>query len=603
MTRTHLPNPTVERHPNRGRTALARSIGEALSAVAFASAALALAALLSVALLAVAANAQAAPQWLSPQTVSPTGLDASEQQVAFDPGGDAVVVWRGAGPPHNTIIASVRPAGGVFGPTQTLSDAGEDSQAPDVAIDAHGDALAVWLRYDGSDERVQAAYRPAGGAFGTPQTLSEAGVEATGPRVAMNGAGEAVVVWSVMLGGKEEIQAAPAAPGGAFGTPVNLTGFSVVASVPQVALDSHGDAIAVWDGYDGTNIRIEDAIRAAGGGFGAAQFLSPAGSNADTPQVAFDAAGNALAVWRFDGSPASTVQGAYRPAGGSFAPAQTISTPSPAPAQAPQVAFDGSSEGVVAWKQSDGSEPRVYASVRSAGAGGTYSAPSVLDPSGPEAYEPQIAGDGQSATIVSWKTFNGITSSTQAAVRPAGGSFSAATTVSATGPEEGTPEVGVDAQGDGIAVWSRFNGSNYLVEAAGYDGAGPLLRGLLLPTTGTVGAPLQFFQAPLDVWSPVLSESFSFGDGAGASGVSATHVYTAPGTYTVSATASDVLGNATTVTQAVTILPAPPTPGVGTAKPTVKHKPKHKRHHKRRRRHRPHGHGHGHRHGRGRGRR
>lgn len=57
----------------------------------------------------------------------------------------------------------------------------------------------------------------------------------------------------------------------------------------------------------------------------------------------------------------------------------------------------------------------------------------------------------------------------------------------AAGAEEGTPEVGVDAQGNGIAVWSRFNTTNYMVEAAGYDGAGPLLRGLTLPSQGLVG--------------------------------------------------------------------------------------------------------------------
>jgi hypothetical protein len=138
-------------------------------------------------------------------------------------------------------------------------------------------------------------------------------------------------------------------------------------------------------------------------------------------------------------------------------------------------------------------------------------------------------------------------------VRPAGGSFAPATTVSPAGPQAGTPAVGIDAQGNGIAVWSRSNGSSYLLEAAGYDGAGPLLRELTLPSQGTVGQQLQFFQAPLGVWSPVLTEGFSFGDGAFANGVSATHAYAASGTYQVTATATDVLGNVTTVTRTVTI--------------------------------------------------
>ncbi len=502
--------------------------------------------------LAVAAPAYAAPQWLTPQVVSRSGQDASYPHVAFDQGSDAVAVWRSAGGANTVIMASARSAGGAFSAPQTLSDASENSTRPDVATDGQGDAVAVWLRFDGANQRVQAAYRPAGGSFGAPQTLSAVGYEAREPRVAMNASGEAVIVWSLASGLFEEVQSSSAAPGGLFGEPVALTGFTTVASVPQVALDSHGDAIAVWDGWDGSNIRIQGAVR-AGGSFGLPRFLSPSGYNADTPQVAFDSTGDALAVWRFDGPPASTVEGDYRPAGGEFGASQRVSASSSQPAQAPQVAFDGQGDGVVAWQQSDGKELRVDASVRSPGSAGTFAMQATLDPGGQEAYEPRIAGDGLSGTIVSWKTFNGANYTAQAAVRPAGGSFSPATTVSAAGPQEGVPAVGIDAQGNGIAVWSRSNGPNYLLEAAGYDGAGPLLRGLTLPSQGLVGQSLQFFLAPLDVWSPVLSEGFSFGDGASASGVSATHAYTSPGTYQVTATATDVLGNVTTVTRTLTI--------------------------------------------------
>jgi hypothetical protein len=507
----------------------------------------------AAATLAVAAPAYAAPQWLTPQPVSQANQEANEQQVAFDENGDAVAVWRSTGGPQPVIMTSTRPAGGAFSTPQTLSDPSEPSASPDVASDAQDDAVAVWLQFDGANYRVLAAYRPAGGSFGAPQTLSPAGYEAGEPRVAMNATGEAVIVWSLASGLSEEVQASTAAPGGAFGAPVALTGPTSVANVPQVALDSHGDTIAVWEGWDGANVRIEATTRPAGGGFGEPQYLSPAGNNAGAPQVAFDASGDALAVWRFDGSPASTVQGTYRPAGGAFDPVQTISTPSSMPAQSPQVAFDGAGEGVVAWQQSDGSELSVYSSVRTPDSTGSFGTQTMLDAGGHEAYEPQIAGDGLSGTIVSWKTFNGIASTTEIAARPAGGRFAPATTVSAESPQEGIPEVGIDAQGNGIAVWSRSDGTGYQLEAAGYAGAGPQLRGLTLPSQGVVGQPLQFFLAPLSVWSSVPSEGFSFGDGSSASGLSATHTYTAPGTYQVSATATDVLGNLTTVTRTVTI--------------------------------------------------
>jgi hypothetical protein len=390
------------------------------------------------------------------------------------------------------ILATSRSAGGTFSSPQALSDLGAYAEQPDVAVDAHGNATAVWLSAVGAERRVQAAYRPAGGSFGAIQTLSQAGAEADDPRVSIDGQGDAVAVWSLASGGQAEVQAATATPGGAFGTALSLSGPSAVASVPQVALDDHGNALAVWDGWDGSHIRIEASLRPAGGSFGAPQLISPPSYNADTPQVAFDSAGDALAVWRFDGSPASTVQAAFRAPGAEFGPVQAVSAPSPEPAQAPQVAFDGEGHGVVAWQQSDGSELRVDAAVRTPGPTGQFGAPSTLDPGGQEAYEPRVAGDGLSGTIVSWQTFNGISSSVQAAVRPDGGSFAPATTISAPGALEGAPEVGIDAQGDALAVWSRFGATAYLLQATSYEGAEETLGAPSTPTssvTGTTSAP------------------------------------------------------------------------------------------------------------------
>jgi hypothetical protein len=48
----------------------------------------------------------------------------------------------------------------VLGPIQTLSGAGQDAFAPQVAVDSGGNAVAVWRRFDGTNFRVQAAAGP-----------------------------------------------------------------------------------------------------------------------------------------------------------------------------------------------------------------------------------------------------------------------------------------------------------------------------------------------------------------------------------------------------------------------------------------------------------
>lgn len=64
------------------------------------------------------------------------------------------------------------------------------------------------------------------------------------------------------------------------------------------------------------------------------------------------------------------------------------------------------------------------------------------------------------------------------------------------------------------------------------------------------------------VGEPGATVAWDFGDGGAASGAEAHHVYAAPGTYAVRATATDVNGNTATVTRqiVVTAPPAPPSP-------------------------------------------
>ena len=75
-------------------------------------------------------------------------------------------------------------------------------------------------------------------------------------------------------------------------------------SSPQIAVDNIGNAIAVWEHYDGTHNYIWANRYTAGGGWGAAGPIEPDnGGGAYEPQVALDGSGNAIAVWRqWDGT-------------------------------------------------------------------------------------------------------------------------------------------------------------------------------------------------------------------------------------------------------------------------------------------------------------
>jgi hypothetical protein len=78
-----------------------------------------------------------------------------------------------------------------------LSDADESARNPQVAVDPDGRATVVWSRNDDSgSSRVQAVRLDAAGNPGTVRTLSPPASVSSFPKVAVDPAGRATVVWT-----------------------------------------------------------------------------------------------------------------------------------------------------------------------------------------------------------------------------------------------------------------------------------------------------------------------------------------------------------------------------------------------------------------------
>ena len=394
---------------------------------------------------------------------------------------------------------------------------------------------------------------PSAPALASPAWLAPQDVSAIGanPHVAVDGQGNAVATWS--RNNPNVVQAATRPAGGAWGAPQDLGDASINAS-PQVALDSQGNAVAIWR----YNNIVQTATRPAGGAWGITDGWG-GGQTTETPQVALDSQGNAVATWhRYEPtgpmSYSSFVQAATRPAGGAWGAAQSIG--GAGQTASPQVALDSQGTAVVTWEGFDGTNYIVQAATRPAG--GAWGAPQDLSAAGQDAETPQVALDSQGNAVATWQR-----SGVQAATRPAGGAWGAPQDLSAAGGVG--PQVALDSQGNAVVAWQKMGPGAPSVQAAGYDAAGPQLRSLQIPGAGSTGSPLGFSVQPVDVWSPVASTAWSFGDGGVAPGTDVSHTYMAPGSYTAGVTATDSLGNSTTKSGQLAISPGsiPPPGGSG----------------------------------------
>jgi hypothetical protein len=223
--------------------------------------------------------ARATSTFLSPLNISAAGQDAFEPKVAVDGSGNTIAVWTRWDGANLRIQSANRTSAGAWSTAQTLSDAGRDASTPDVAFDVSGNALAVWTRTNGVNRRIEAAFRPAGGAFGSPVAVSASGGDADEPTLSFDQAGKAIVVWDRWDGTALRVQAAVRSAGaaGTFGAVQTLSDAGRDAFEPRVAAGPAADAngVAVWTRSDGTNLRVQSARRSDVVGFPRPRGASP----------------------------------------------------------------------------------------------------------------------------------------------------------------------------------------------------------------------------------------------------------------------------------------------------------------------------------------
>ena len=135
----------------------------------------------------VPSAALATPTFLTPATISDPGQDAFEPQVAMMARATRTLSGRAPTNTNFRIQYSTRTPAGAWSVPQTLSDPGQGASSPIISVDPSGNAVAVWTRSDGTDLRIQAAYKAGGRQLSAlPVTVSAAGGDASAPQVSMD---------------------------------------------------------------------------------------------------------------------------------------------------------------------------------------------------------------------------------------------------------------------------------------------------------------------------------------------------------------------------------------------------------------------------------
>jgi hypothetical protein len=170
--------------------------------------------------------------------------------VASDSAGDIFALWRRAGEQRNTIEVAERPASSrkwrapvLLGEQLGMNATPEDG----LGVDAAGDAVAVWEGTAAGHGVVESSIRSsADGKWQTAVILGEG--LCSHPSLAVGSAGHAVAVFECFDSSTSDwkLYGAVRLPGETWQPPVQLAAGGEYGYSPQVAVNSDGDAVAVW---------------------------------------------------------------------------------------------------------------------------------------------------------------------------------------------------------------------------------------------------------------------------------------------------------------------------------------------------------------------
>ena len=477
-----------------------------------------LGAVLATALLALAlASPARGADWL------PTfGLGATQvSEVKMTPTGDVAILL---GTPDGPALR-FRPAGGPLGRLSRPFPAGSDS--PHIEMDAAGRTYLAWTRAGTLETRV----RRRNGTFTPVQTVQGSSV---GGRVAVAPNGRATYAWISSDPSRTASVRTRRPAGGTLGTAQAFTVSGEKTREFDLDVASDGDATLAWttpDAPPNTKVKAR-TLDFDTQALSAVRDIStpPSPELSDIPRVAVDPAGNATLVWRHDTLTTSLTETRKLSAAGTLSGTQTLTSPG-FTSQAHDVAVDGAGNARVVWVEHEAghdSDPFlpttcISAVTSSCGARNTLSTSQSL--SATVAMGP--AGDA----MVGWADPAG-TVRFLPRVGGAGG-FGPTHVLS---PTAQLPELALDEEGNGIAVWRQGTVS----KGAGFDAAPPVVGRILIPRVVVRGAKVKAVAGVFDVWGARIR--WRFGDGHGARGRSVHHTFRRAGSFQVRVIATDGAG-------------------------------------------------------------
>jgi uncharacterized protein YbdZ (MbtH family) len=386
-----------------------------------------------------------------------------DPKIVIDTNGNALAVWEQSDGTRYNIWANRYTAGTGWG-VAALIEADNAGDASDVriAFDANGNALAVWTQSDGTRNNIWANRYTAGTGWGTAVLIeTDNAGHATNPKIAFDTSGNALAVWQQFDGTRYNIWSNRYTIGTGWGAAALIETDAGDAWSPQIVFDINGNALAVWGQSDGTRNNIWVNRYTSGTGWGTPVMIETDAGDAMSPQIAIDASGNALAIWEQSAGTmnSNNIWANRYTAGIGWGTAALIETDNTGEATFPKIAFDTNGNALAVWQQFDGTRYNIWSNRYTIGTGWGAAALIEADDAG-NAWYPQIVFDINGNALAVWSQSDGTRDNIWVNRYTAGISWGTPVLIESDNAGDAmNPQIAIDASGNALAVWGQFDGT------------------------------------------------------------------------------------------------------------------------------------------------
>ncbi len=440
------------------------------------------------------AAADSSAGWGLPELIEHQDLgDAERQKIVMDSNGNAIAVWHQYDGSVYSVWAN-RYISGYGWDTATVIeyDLSYDARFPDVAMNDNGDAIAVFRLNDGTRDNIWANHYTKDLGWGIPVLIELNNFDhASDPHVAMNNNGNAVAVWR-SPGTPYSISASNYTQAGGWSPEEIIESESTYAAYnPRVAMDENGNAVAVMQIWDGSKYNLYANNFTKGVGWDSAVLIEDNDNDSmDEPYLSMDENGNAIAVWNEWDSVASRYNISWNryEIGTGWGIAALLENYNAGSSSFPDVAMNAPGDAMATWQQWESGQYNLYARRYTLGSGwgqpiciGYTESASISDG------DVALSDNGDALAV--WSQNDGFSSNIYANRFTIGTGWGTITLIENYNVDSAIlPEVVADDNGNAIAIWLHSDRTYYSIWANRYvapDDKPPTLS-ILNPTSGAI---------------------------------------------------------------------------------------------------------------------